>query len=878
MKTTSESKRRHNKKRNKIHRAKGKARKAVLDQARQQQLKQVAQQQPHQQQHGYVSPHRNKRHTPTVLGTKLGESNVERQDDRDLVNKFWLNKRFFPSQKGHLPLVYDIYTIFSQQYEHCRLTMEEFVNLTMAEFNYITIDWVQGNMCFDAVAEASELHVLGKGLELQSLEEHRSMDIDGCAPQHNPSKAENGHDLFGYRNPMEGSTKHLDDPTVLLRKMPQMHLPPTKRLKTSTNANLHPHFEIIENMMDKGGNSENVLAMSNEDITTVDDGIEYGMEEKAVEEGREEVVLGEAEMIEDINIHFKVSREDVLPLSIFINDERMARLAQKNMSSIEEFWDVFLESEAQQMWAVDDVHRQFNQYVSGRPLLKLDEFVNLTMLLEHVKIEVIGSSIYFIVKSRVPPGLHNECNIDKKQQPDNVMVPSKPSPTPFVEYFTEVGDQWRRDKCHMFNLPQKIGCPTDSGAKKMRRGRPIEIRKVQGDGNCFFRALSVVLTGTELNHPSLRKALHQHMCSHPNITYTSRSQLQRRINIIRRNGTWATDVEIYYMAHLLQTDIHVFKKQYLNDWHTFYGNGKLPNDTQMATTESIQLVNTNSNHYDVVQTTFSERANGEVAGKRTPMYDDQRKAGPSGLSKLQVNRCKNERDRAAEDLAHPMPSPGKSDCAPEPLTSHDQGDGNRSGSMPRHERGTGSKITPPGGSKAMRTQSSDDEDHCRVEDNAKHIVVQNSSKWSAINNKVDTSVLVNLVRSFWEKSLGDYPEMNTTWNKAYRMYCEGNIHLSFIDFRKSTVSLAQALGLVINKSRISKGIRGGPTDATISPPQCNFKKSGKHRVSRKQVDEGMKAVNEFIQKHYQYSYDNKEEVTLRKMFHLYEKQEGKAKR
>ena len=43
---------------------------------------------------------------------------------------------------------------------------------------------------------------------------------------------------------------------------------------------------------------------------------------------------------------------------------------------------------------------------------------------------------------------------------------------------------------------------------------PDAVRRIKGDGNCFFRALSNVLSGTENNHTCLRKALVSHMQKH----------------------------------------------------------------------------------------------------------------------------------------------------------------------------------------------------------------------------------------------------------------------------------------------------------------------------------------------------------------------------
>ena len=65
---------------------------------------------------------------------------------------------------------------------------------------------------------------------------------------------------------------------------------------------------------------------------------------------------------------------------------------------------------------------------------------------------------------------------------------------------------------------------------------------------------------------------------------------------------WATEVEIYFMSHLLKVDIIVYKNQPLQGWHRHSPN-HIDSHANSISPHSIYLVNTNNDHYDVVFST-----------------------------------------------------------------------------------------------------------------------------------------------------------------------------------------------------------------------------------------------------------------------------------
>jgi hypothetical protein len=87
------------------------------------------------------------------------------------------------------------------------------------------------------------------------------------------------------------------------------------------------------------------------------------------------------------------------------------------------------------------------------------------------------------------------------------------------------------------------------------------IEQITGDGNCFYRAISKEVTGDEGYHDNIRRAiLHLMIDNRFSVTfarYAGVSSIEEYISEKRVNvtGTWATDVEIFAAASLLNTTI-----------------------------------------------------------------------------------------------------------------------------------------------------------------------------------------------------------------------------------------------------------------------------------------------------------------------------------
>lgn len=134
-------------------------------------------------------------------------------------------------------------------------------------------------------------------------------------------------------------------------------------------------------------------------------------------------------------------------------------------------------------------------------------------------------------------------------------------------------------------------------------GIPSKLFNIVSDGNCFFRALSYIITGRQTYHSILRQKVISHMQEIENLLqphlppsvndYLNGSQMAR-------STVWSTDVEILAASSLLETDIYVYTK--VGDtfkWHKF-SKSTLQNGSVPRNDCAIYLNHTGGVHYDVV--------------------------------------------------------------------------------------------------------------------------------------------------------------------------------------------------------------------------------------------------------------------------------------
>ena len=92
-------------------------------------------------------------------------------------------------------------------------------------------------------------------------------------------------------------------------------------------------------------------------------------------------------------------------------------------------------------------------------------------------------------------------NLKRKAEDEVEFVAKKPAPgLPF----RPVTDEWKRDQCALFRF-KKSGSTSHGAPGHFPIDVPPEkVRAVKGDGNCYFRAISVALSGCETFYGPLR--------------------------------------------------------------------------------------------------------------------------------------------------------------------------------------------------------------------------------------------------------------------------------------------------------------------------------------------------------------------------------------
>ncbi|CDH93265.1 ubiquitinyl hydrolase 1 [Caenorhabditis elegans] len=90
--------------------------------------------------------------------------------------------------------------------------------------------------------------------------------------------------------------------------------------------------------------------------------------------------------------------------------------------------------------------------------------------------------------------------------------------------------------------------------------RPGRVKGIESDGNCFYRAISWCLTGSQKYHKALRIATANYLRNDIAIVdkYCHKTDHKTYVQQVEGDGWWATNVEICVMANLLNVNIYTF--------------------------------------------------------------------------------------------------------------------------------------------------------------------------------------------------------------------------------------------------------------------------------------------------------------------------------
>jgi len=171
-------------------------------------------------------------------------------------------------------------------------------------------------------------------------------------------------------------------------------------------------------------------------------------------------------------------------------------------------------------------------------------------------------------------------------------------------YFLPVNREWQARICKRFGLEIRRLLKLDPRVRRLTS--PGVLQRTRGDGNCFFRSVSLYLVGSEEEHGFVRKEVVRYIREHPDEfeSEIDDSYLEK----MAVEGEWATDVEIRATARLLETPIFTWMRYNESDWQwQRFTPGVSLDDTLLDTAvPSLYIQNTSSCHYDVVKTVVKD--------------------------------------------------------------------------------------------------------------------------------------------------------------------------------------------------------------------------------------------------------------------------------
>ena len=168
--------------------------------------------------------------------------------------------------------------------------------------------------------------------------------------------------------------------------------------------------------------------------------------------------------------------------------------------------------------------------------------------------------------------------------------------------FSPLKSSRRMELCQKLLLPYAGNYDQELGEDQDIAGAPLNCTHMDSDGNCFFRAISFCLTGKQIHHHTIRLAVCNHLLQNE---LTFRPFLRCNENTVEKHileknmfsdGTWASEMEILALSHLLKTDIHTYSKGH---WISFSVQ-MIDSNADIESGGAIYLDHKNQNHYDVV--------------------------------------------------------------------------------------------------------------------------------------------------------------------------------------------------------------------------------------------------------------------------------------
>lgn len=194
----------------------------------------------------------------------------------------------------------------------------------------------------------------------------------------------------------------------------------------------------------------------------------------------------------------------------------------------------------------------------------------------------------------------NTCTKSKSQL-NTTAVESQDSVIQFK--FFQVNEEWQKRLCSQLDLTFCSAYNNTRGSRNTILTKPSRLLRVIGDGNCLFRCMSYVLTGSQDHQMQVRSRVCSHMHSIANLVLTHISHdsthnyiADKKMNI---NGVWGTDVEVLTFANMCNVNVYTYSVQH-GSWNVYPPTFSVSHFDVFL--ESVYLRHT-GDHYDVVAST-----------------------------------------------------------------------------------------------------------------------------------------------------------------------------------------------------------------------------------------------------------------------------------
>ena len=181
------------------------------------------------------------------------------------------------------------------------------------------------------------------------------------------------------------------------------------------------------------------------------------------------------------------------------------------------------------------------------------------------------NSIHVAKKAKVTC-VENDCNIISVERP----VASRHEWTDYR--YHPVNEDWQRRACELLGIRFIRPFQRQDGGPDTILTRPDlrSMKSVGGDGNCLFRALCYIISGSEHQHLQVRAAIVAHMRSIADLVsgfgpdgnrnylvtydhgYSSVEEYFARSHMAE-HSRWGRDFEMCILAHLLDTPVYSFQ-------------------------------------------------------------------------------------------------------------------------------------------------------------------------------------------------------------------------------------------------------------------------------------------------------------------------------